>query len=139
VLGIKSIYAWLAHKAVQYCSRQSDRVPHLAMDSLLQLARSGLQLAIASQDIPAGISDAEAVRGQSGTAPNEIAPSHSLGVVAKPGGGRAAWSQSVQIDGCRGRGRKAEQENPRQHLRRSISSRHLKATHLDSNGSNMVT
>jgi hypothetical protein len=84
---------------------KTDRGFRLPMDSLLQLARSGLQLAIASQDIPAGITDAEVVRGQGGTAPNEIAPSHSLGVVAEPGGGGAAWSQSVQIDGCRGRGR----------------------------------
>ena len=85
----------------------------------------GLQLAIALQNIPAGIADSKAVRGQGGPAPNEVAPGHSLGMVTEPGGGGAAGSQSVQIDGFRGCGPQAEQENPRQHARPLISSRHL--------------
>jgi hypothetical protein len=105
VLGTKSIYARLAHNAVQYCSLQNGPWPSSADGQSVAIGAERLQLAIASEDIPAGVADAEAVRGQDGTAPNEIAPSHSLGVVAEPGGGGAAWSQSVQIDGCRGRGR----------------------------------
>jgi hypothetical protein len=38
VLGIRSIYAWLVHKAVQYCSLQNGLRPRPPVDSLLQLA-----------------------------------------------------------------------------------------------------
>jgi hypothetical protein len=53
---------------------------------------SGLQLAIALQHIPTGIADSEAVGGQGGPAPKEIAPGDSLGAVAEPSGGGAARS-----------------------------------------------
>jgi hypothetical protein len=79
--------------------------PVVCWCKVLSYSASSLQLAIALQHTPTGIANSEAVGGQGGPAPKEIAPGHSLGAVAEPSSGGAAWSQIVHIESDSGRGR----------------------------------
>jgi hypothetical protein len=78
----------------------------------VDLRTEPLQLAIALEHIPTGITDPEAVGGQGGPAPNKVCPGHALRAVAESSGGGAARRQIVRIKSDSARGRQAQKENP---------------------------
>src|ERR1700681_1656234 len=95
-------------------SRSIEAARSASQTAISQSAHRVLQLTIALEHVPTGITDPDAVGRQGGPAAQQVCPAHALQAVAEPSGGGAARCQGARIKGAGAGGRQADKENPKE-------------------------